>query len=59
MESTAIAIEANDADLFARRLRNARPPTIARIEERSVLLDLRSVQPHEDAALADALAASI
>ena len=56
MESTAIAIEANGADLFARRLRNARPPTIARIEERSVLLDLRSVQPHEDAALADAIA---
>ncbi len=59
MDSVAIAIEESDADPFARRLRQARPPTIARIEEGRVLFDLRSVLPDEDAALADAIAASL
>ena len=59
LESVAIAIDRQDADLFARRLRNARTPVIARIEDRRVLFDLRSVLPDEDGALADAIATSI
>jgi hypothetical protein len=34
------------------------PPVVARREERGVVLDLRSVEPHDDAALAAALAAA-
>jgi L-seryl-tRNA(Ser) seleniumtransferase len=44
------------ADL-ARRLRMGRPPIVARVEGDRVLLDLRSIQPDEDALVAAALAA--
>uniref|UniRef100_E6PCR3 Selenocysteine synthase n=1 Tax=mine drainage metagenome TaxID=410659 RepID=E6PCR3_9ZZZZ len=59
LASTAIAIDTPDADGVARRLRSARTPVIARIEEALVLLDLRGVLPAEDAALADAIAAAL
>ena len=44
------------ADL-AGRLRVGRPPIVARVEGDRVLLDLRSIQPDEDALVAAALAA--
>ncbi len=44
------------ADL-ARRLRMGRPPIVARVEGDRVLLDLRSIQPDEDALVAAALEA--
>ena len=40
----------------AARLRESEPPIVARIEEDRVLLDLRSIDPGEDAAVAAALA---
>jgi L-seryl-tRNA(Ser) seleniumtransferase len=37
-------------------LRSGRPPIVARVEGDRVLLDLRSIQPDEDAVVAGALA---
>jgi seryl-tRNA(Sec) selenium transferase len=36
---------------FERRLRNGATPVVARIEEGAVLIDLRTVDPAEDATL--------
>ncbi len=43
------------AEAVLARLRDFEPPIIARIEEDRVLLDLRSIQPDEDTAVAAAL----
>jgi L-seryl-tRNA(Ser) seleniumtransferase len=43
------------ADVLAARLRAVEPPIVARIEEGRVLLDLRTVFPEQDGALAQAL----
>jgi L-seryl-tRNA(Ser) seleniumtransferase len=53
----AVACKGLSADQLAARLRAAEPAVIARVEERRVLLDLRTVFPEEDAAVAAALAA--
>jgi L-seryl-tRNA(Ser) seleniumtransferase len=45
----------SSADEFAARLRSSDPPVIARIEEGRILLDLRTVFPEQDAALAEAI----
>jgi L-seryl-tRNA(Ser) seleniumtransferase len=42
-----------------RRLRQASPPVVARIHDGALLLDLRTVLPEQDAALATALATAI
>jgi L-seryl-tRNA(Ser) seleniumtransferase len=47
------------ADEISGRLRANTPPIIARVEEGRVLLDLRTVSPEQDAALATALASLI
>jgi hypothetical protein len=39
--------------LFA--LRNCQPPIIARVKDRSTILDLRTVDPGDDAVLIEAL----
>ena len=54
-----IAIEKRGltADALEARLRDLTPPVIARIEDDRVLLDLRTVQPAEDAVLVASLAA--
>jgi L-seryl-tRNA(Ser) seleniumtransferase len=44
------------ADELCSRLRSASPPIVARVEEGRVLLDLRTVFPSQDAALATVLA---
>ncbi len=44
-------------DALAARLRGGRPPVVARVEAGRVLLDLRSIQPDEDALVAEALSA--
>jgi seryl-tRNA(Sec) selenium transferase len=38
-----------------RRLRLGKPPVIARVEKGQLLIDLRTVFPHEEAALLGAL----
>jgi L-seryl-tRNA(Ser) seleniumtransferase len=43
------------ADVLAAGLRCGRPPVVARVEGGRVLLDLRSIQPEEDAIVARAL----
>jgi L-seryl-tRNA(Ser) seleniumtransferase len=53
--SRAIAIS-GDAAGFEERLRQGEPAVIGRIAEGRLLLDLRSVQPREDAALTTAIA---
>src|SRR4051812_2942437 len=44
-----------NADSLAARLRAVEPPIVARIEDERVLLDLRTVFPEQDAAIAQAL----
>ncbi len=44
------------ADTLAARLRNGEPPLVARIEDDRLCLDLRTVQPDEDEAVAAAIA---
>jgi L-seryl-tRNA(Ser) seleniumtransferase len=51
----ALTAEHLSADGLAVRLRAAEPPIIARVEDGRVLLDLRTVFPEQDAALAAAL----
>jgi len=52
----AVTCAGLSADELAARLRAAEPPIIARVEEGHVLLDLRTVLPDQDNALASALA---
>ena len=54
----AIPLPGGSADGFAAALRRATPPVIGHIHRNRVLLDLRTVQPREDAALTAALAAA-
>jgi len=51
----AVTCEGLTADELATRLRASDPPVIARVEEGRVLLDLRTVFPEQDEALAKAL----
>jgi L-seryl-tRNA(Ser) seleniumtransferase len=52
----AISLAPLSADDLAARLRRGEPPIIARIDEGRLLLDLRSIDPAEDAEVAAALA---
>jgi L-seryl-tRNA(Ser) seleniumtransferase len=52
-----IAIDCADEDRAQRRLRGNHPPVIARVEEKRLLVDLRTVLPEEEAELAAALQA--
>jgi L-seryl-tRNA(Ser) seleniumtransferase len=51
----AITCEGLSADELAARLRGSEPPIIARVDEGRILLDLRTVFPKQDAAIAAAL----
>jgi L-seryl-tRNA(Ser) seleniumtransferase len=51
----ALSCDGLSADEFAERLRGSDPPIIARVEEGRVLLDLRTVFPEQDSAIAAAL----
>jgi L-seryl-tRNA(Ser) seleniumtransferase len=55
--SWGIAIPGSNALLT--RLRRGKPPVVARIEDGRVVLDLRTVDPAHDAALARAIAAAL
>jgi L-seryl-tRNA(Ser) seleniumtransferase len=52
-----IAIECADEGAAQRRLRSNHPPVIARVEEKRLVLDLRTVLPEEETELATALQA--
>ena len=51
----AVSHGTSNADALAARLRAVEPPIVARIEEGRVLLDLRTVFPEQDDAIAQAL----
>src|SRR3954470_2168517 len=51
----AVTHQSMNADSLAARLRAVEPPIVARIEEGRVLLDLRTVFPEQDGAIAQAL----
>ena len=52
LESVGLRIVGNRPAALAARLRGADPPVIARVEAGAVWLDLRTIDPAEDAALA-------
>jgi L-seryl-tRNA(Ser) seleniumtransferase len=52
-----ILVDCADEAAAQRRLRSNDPPVIARVEEKRLLLDLRTVLPEEEAELAAALQA--
>ncbi len=54
----ALAPRAADPNGLAARLRAQRPPLVGRVEERSVLIDLRTVAPEHEAALIAAILAA-
>lgn len=56
MDSVAVRIETPRAAALARRLRTGDPPVVGRIEDAALLLDLRTVEPADDDALAQAVA---
>jgi L-seryl-tRNA(Ser) seleniumtransferase len=58
LPSVALAIDENVA-VTEKRLRSGDLPVIGRISENRILLDLRSVQEHDDADLASALSAAL
>jgi L-seryl-tRNA(Ser) seleniumtransferase len=51
----AVTCEGVSADELSTRLRASDPPVIARVEDERVLLDLRTVFPEQDDAVAQAL----
>ncbi|MGO9240771.1 MAG: L-seryl-tRNA(Sec) selenium transferase [Bryobacteraceae bacterium] len=57
LPTTLIAFN-RDAAALERALRAAHPPVIARIDDDRLLIDLRTVHPHEEEALATALRAA-
>jgi len=60
LATVAIALDAGarGPDDLARALRMGAPPVVARVAEGRVLLDLRTIQPDEEAALAAAVVAA-
>lgn len=59
LPSTALALTCVSPVDLARRLRLGLPPVVGRIERNSVLLDPRTVDPRDDDALVEAVAAAL
>ncbi len=59
LASRALAIRVASPDGLARALRDGEPPLVARILDGRVLVDARTVFPHEDTLLVDALGAAL
>ncbi len=55
LPSFAVAIQIEQPDCLAARLRDATPPVVARIDEGRLLLDLRTIAPEEDRTVIGAL----
>jgi L-seryl-tRNA(Ser) seleniumtransferase len=54
----AIALPGGSADAFAAALRRTTPPVIGHIHRDRIVLDLRTVPPHQDESLATAIASA-
>ncbi len=59
LPTAVLAVPVADPDALAARLRRSDPPVVGRIEEGQLLLDPRTVQPGEGAALVAALKAAL
>ncbi len=58
LPTRAVALAVSAPDAFAAALRRGGPPVIGRITDGQLLLDLRTVAPEEDTALADEVVAA-
>ncbi len=59
LASAGVALASPTPDRLLARLRSGSPAVVGRIEQRAVVLDLRTVEPAEDVHLADAIAAAV
>jgi L-seryl-tRNA(Ser) seleniumtransferase len=59
LPSIGLAIDVRSPDRLLERLRLGEPAVIGRIEQDRVILDLRTVAPEDDGALASALRAAL
>jgi L-seryl-tRNA(Ser) seleniumtransferase len=59
LSSAGLAVSSADVEGLAARLRAGTPAVMARVHEGRLLLDARTVLPHEDQALLDALVAAL
>jgi L-seryl-tRNA(Ser) seleniumtransferase len=61
IRSAGIAVTPDSADpnILAAKLRCGRPPLVCRAEERSVIVDLRTIPPERDDDVAGALRAAL
>ncbi|MFT3767118.1 MAG: L-seryl-tRNA(Sec) selenium transferase [Minicystis sp.] len=59
VRSAGVAIEGVEAEALAAKLRAGDPPAVGRIQDGRLLLDARTVLPHEDDALLGAVAAAV
>ncbi len=55
LESVGLVVTGRGADALARRLRTGDPAVVGRIQDGALLLDLRTIDPADDAALGRAL----
>jgi L-seryl-tRNA(Ser) seleniumtransferase len=55
LPSVALSLTGVPVDEFARRLRLGRPPVFSRVENETVLIDLRTILPEDDQALLQTL----
>jgi len=59
LESVGLVVAGRAPDALARRLRAGDPAVVGRVQDGSVLLDLRTIDPSDDAALGRALALAL
>jgi L-seryl-tRNA(Ser) seleniumtransferase len=59
LPSAGVAVTTGQANRLLGALRRGRPSVVARIEDGRVILDLRTVDPDDDAVLATAIASAI
>jgi L-seryl-tRNA(Ser) seleniumtransferase len=59
LESVGLVVTGRGPDALARRLRTGEPAVVARVQDGAVLLDLRTIDPADDGALAAALARAL
>jgi L-seryl-tRNA(Ser) seleniumtransferase len=59
LESAGLVVTGRGPDALARRLRMGDPAVVPRVQDGAVLLDLRTIDPTDDAALGSALARAL
>jgi L-seryl-tRNA(Ser) seleniumtransferase len=59
LESVGLVVAGRGADALAKRLRTGDPAVVGRIQDGALLLDLRTIDPVDDAALGRALVAAL